>query len=114
MAGLVLAVAQDGRGARIPRRPGPHRDAELGGDGAGLVHVELGDLGAGDLADDLFEDGTLHAARTAPRGPEVHQDQAGLGFGGEVAFGEFENSCAHDGIPFVGLGVICSRSRRRP
>src|SRR6266508_6427205 len=40
------------------------------------VHVELGDPHLVVLACDLFEHRRDHAARTAPRRPEVHQDRA--------------------------------------
>ena len=76
-------------------------DPELGGNSAGLVDVDLGDFGAFHLADDLFEDRALHPAGAAPRGPEVHQHEAGLGLGCKVLIVQFNDSSTHGLVPFV-------------
>src|SRR5206468_2714707 len=72
-------------------------DLELRGGLLVLVHVELRDAEVVALAGDLLEHRGDHAARAAPRGPEVHED----GVGGldhlrlEVGVGDLEDVVCH-------------------
>src|ERR1043165_2240103 len=53
-------------------------DAEIGGEGLLVVHVDLGDLClAAKFGGEFIQSGSHHFARTAPLGPEVHEHWGG-------------------------------------
>ncbi len=72
---------------------GDRADAVFDGELAGVVDIDLADLGAaGDVGGELIDDGSDHFAGAAPFGPEVDEDRhVGVNdFGLEIGFGEFE------------------------
>lgn len=72
-------------------------DAVLGGEIGAFVDVDLADFEIRDLGLELLEDGNLHPAGAAPRGPEIDEDEAGGDEIGKRLVGEFG---AHDTLRF--------------